>query len=285
MAKGDFHLHSTASDGVHSPTWVMETAMVHGVRALSLTDHDTTAGLAEARQAAARLGLRLIPGIELSTDLGKADVHLLGYGFDIEAKPLQDFLRWQREGRLARVETIVRILRDNGMPIEVGRVLEIAGEATVGRPHVARALLEAGHVTSVQEAFDRWLGNGKPADVNREKLEPVDALRMIHDHGGVVFAAHAVFIGEDYPAAIEQLAGWGLDGLETYYKHYDAETIRKHEALADRLGLAKSGGSDYHGLGNPDDREIGDISFPDAAVDAFVGYLEGMGVDTGKRGR
>lgn len=285
MAKGDFHLHSTASDGVHSPTWLMETAMVHGVRALSLTDHDTTAGLAEARQAAARLGLRLIPGIELSTDLGKADVHLLGYGFDIEAKPLQDFLRWQREGRLARVETIVRILRDNGMPIEVGRVLEIAGEATVGRPHVARALLEAGHVTSVQEAFDRWLGNGKPADVNREKLEPVDALRMIHDHGGVVFAAHAVFIGEDYPAAIEQLAGWGLDGLETYYKHYDAETIRKHEALADRLGLAKSGGSDYHGLGNPDDREIGDIPFPDAAVDAFVGYLEGMGVDTGKRGR
>lgn len=285
MAKGDFHLHSTASDGVHSPTWVMETAMVHGVRALSLTDHDTTAGLAEARQAAARLGLRLIPGIELSTDLGKADVHLLGYGFDIEAKPLQDFLRWQREGRLARVETIVRILRDNGMPIEVGRVLEIAGEATVGRPHVARALLEAGHVTSVQEAFDRWLGNGKPADVNREKLEPVDALRMIHDHGGVVFAAHAVFIGEDYPAAIEQLAGWGLDGLETYYKHYDAETIRKHEALADRLGLAKSGGSDYHGLGNPDDREIGDIPFPDGAVDAFVGYLEGMGVDTGKRGR
>lgn len=285
MAKGDFHLHSTASDGVHSPTWVMETAMVHGVRALSLTDHDTTAGLAEARQAAARLGLRLIPGIELSTDLGKADVHLLGYGFDIEAKPLQDFLRWQREGRLARVETIVRILRDNGMPIEVGRVLEIAGEATVGRPHVARALLEAGHVTSVQEAFDRWLGNGKPADVNREKLEPADAIRMIHDHGGVVFAAHAVFIGEDYPAAIEQLAGWGLDGLETYYKHYDAETIRKHEALADRLGLAKSGGSDYHGLGNPDDREIGDIPFPDAAVDAFVGYLEGMGVDTGKRGR
>lgn len=285
MAKGDFHLHSTASDGVHSPTWVMETAMVHGVRALSLTDHDTTAGLAEARQAAARLGLRLIPGIELSTDLGKADVHLLGYGFDIEAKPLQDFLRWQREGRLTRVETIVRILRENGMPIEVARVLEIAGEATVGRPHVARALLEAGHVTSVQEAFDRWLGNGKPADVNREKLEPADAIGMIHDHGGVVFAAHAVFIGEDYPAAIEQLAGWGLDGLETYYKNYDAATVRKHEAVADRLGLAKSGGSDYHGLGNPDDREIGDIPFPDGAVDAFVGYLEGMGGDTGKRGR
>jgi len=283
MARGDFHLHSTASDGVHSPAWVMETAAARGVEVLSLTDHDTTEGLAEARRAADRLGLRLIPGIELSTDLGKADVHLLGFGFDVRAKALQEFLRWQREGRLTRVATIVQILRENGMPIEVARVLEIAGEATVGRPHVARALLEAGHVSSVQEAFDRWLGNGKPADVNREKLEPADAIKMVHDHGGVVFVAHAVFIGEDYPEAVEQLARWGLDGIETYYKHYDAATIAAHEALAARLGLAKSGGSDYHGLGNPDDREIGDITYPDAEVAAFVAYLEGRGVNTGKK--
>jgi len=261
----------------------METAAARGVEVLSLTDHDTTEGLAEARRAADRLGLRLIPGIELSTDLGKADVHLLGFGFDVRAKALQEFLRWQREGRLTRVATIVQILRENGMPIEVARVLEIAGEATVGRPHVARALLEAGHVSSVQEAFDRWLGNGKPADVNREKLEPADAIKMVHDHGGVVFVAHAVFIGEDYPEAVEQLARWGLDGIETYYKHYDAATIAAHEALAARLGLAKSGGSDYHGLGNPDDREIGDITYPDAEVAAFVAYLEGRGVNTGKK--
>ncbi len=283
MATGDFHLHSTASDGVHPPTWLMETAAAKGVQALSLTDHDTTDGLAEARRAAARLGLQLIPGIELSTDLGKADVHLLGYGFDVEAKRLQDFLRWQREGRLDRVQTIVGILRENGMPIEVERVLEIAGEATVGRPHVARALVEQGHVKSVQEAFDLWLGNGKPADVNREKLIPIDAIQMIHDHGGVVFVAHAIFIGEDYPEAIEQLARWGLDGIETYYKHYDAETIRVHEQLATRLGLAKSGGSDYHGLGNPDDREIGDIPFPGEHVDAFLAYLDRQGVDTGRK--
>ncbi len=283
MAKGDFHLHSTASDGVHSPSWVMETAAAKGVRALSLTDHDTTEGLAEARAAADRVGLQLVPGIELSTDLGKADVHLLAYGFDVEARPLQDFLRWQREGRLSRVQTIVGILRENGMPIEVDRVLQIAGEATVGRPHVARALLEKGYVASVQEAFDLWLGNGKPADVNREKLIPMDAIRLIHDHGGVVFVAHAVFIGDDYPEAVEQLARWGLDGIETYYKHYDAETIRAHERIAARLGLAMSGGSDYHGLGNPDDREIGDIPFPDEHVDAFLDYLERQGVNTGKK--
>ncbi len=283
MASGDFHLHSTASDGVHSPTWVMETAKAAGVRKLALTDHDTTEGLAEAGAAADRLGLQLIPGLEVSTDLGKADVHLLGFGLDVEAKPLQDFLHWQREGRIQRVQTIVRILRDNGMPIEVERVFQIAGEATVGRPHVARALVEKGYVKSVQEAFDLWLGNGKPADVNREKLEPIDAIKMVHDHGGVVFVAHAIFIGEDYPEAVEQLARWGLDGIETYYKHYDAETVRAHERIAARLGLAKSGGSDYHGLGNPDDRDIGDIPFPDEHVAAFLAYLERQGVDTGRK--
>lgn len=281
MAIGDFHLHSTASDGVHTPTWVMETAAAHGVRILSLTDHDSTEGFAEAKQAADRLGLRLIPGIELSTDLGKADVHLLGFGVNIASRPLQEFLSWQREGRIGRTRKIVEILRANGMPVEVDRVMAIAGEATVGRPHVARALVEGGFVASVQEAFDLWLGNGKAADVDREKLEPADAIKIIHENGGVVFVAHAIYIGEDYPTAVTQLAGWGLDGIETYYKQYDAETVEKHLALAAALGLATSGGSDYHGLGNPDDREIGDIPFPDEEVDRFVTFLEERGVNTG----
>ncbi len=281
MAIGDFHLHSTASDGVRSPGWVMRTAAVRGVRVLSLTDHDTTAGHPEARLEAARLGLRLVPGIELSTDLGKADVHLLGFGFNAESKPLQEFLAWQREGRLGRTKKIVEILTANRMPIELKRVLEIAGDATVGRPHVARALLEAGHVRTIQEAFDLWLGNGKPADVQREKLDPPDAIRMIRQNGGVVVVAHAVFIDTDYVPAVEQLAAWGADGLETYYKHYDEITVARHAMLAASLGLACSGGSDYHGLGNPDDREIGDIPFPDEHVEAFVSYLEHQGVDTG----
>ncbi len=285
MSKGDFHLHSTASDGVHSPSWVMETAVSRGVRVLSLTDHDSTEGLAEASAAAARLDLQLVPGIEISTDLGKADVHLLGYGLDVHSKPLQEFLSWQREGRIGRVEQIVRILAEHGMPVDLRRVLAIAGDATVGRPHVARALVEAGHVPSVHEAFDLWLGNGKPADVNREKLSPVDAIRVIHDNGGVCFVAHPVFIGDDYPGVLDQLARCGADGIETYYKHYDPETVAGHAAIAKTLGLATSGGSDYHGLGNPDDREIGDIPFPDDQVDAFMAYLQDQGVNTGKARR
>ncbi len=282
-ARGDFHLHSTASDGVQTPTWVMERAAANGVQVLSLTDHDSTAGLAVAGKAARRLGLRLVPGVELSTDCGPADVHLLGYGLDVSAKPFQSFLRWQREGRLERTRKILDILREQGAPLEFERVMAIAGEATVGRPHVARALMERGYVASVQEAFDRWLGNGKVADVDRPKLAPSEAIALIHEHGGVAFVAHPIYIAGDYVAAVEQLARWGLDGIETYYKHYDPETVAVHAGLGKRLGLALSGGSDFHGLGNPDDREIGDIPFADADVDAFVRFLEDSGVRTGER--
>ncbi len=282
MSKGDFHLHSTASDGVHSPSWVIETAWARGVRVAALTDHDTTDGQAEARAAAARLGMRLIPGIELSTDLEKTDVHLLGFGIDITSKRLQDYLSWLREGRMGRTVKIVEILANEGAPILLQRVLEIAGEATVGRPHVARALVEAGHVASVQEAFDRYLGDGRAADVPREKLSPAEAMGEVHAAGGVVFVAHAIFIGDDYPDVVEQFAKMGLNGLETYYKHYTPEIVAAHEQLGRRLGLGLSGGSDYHGLGNPDDREIGDIPFPDEAVEAFVAFLENAGVDAGK---
>lgn len=280
-SKGDFHLHSTASDGVQSPTWVMETAAARGVRVLSLTDHDTTAGYGEAKAAAERIGLQLIPGMELSTDYQGADVHLLAYGFDVEDGGLQEKLAWLRNGRLGRTQRIVEILTGLGAPIRLARVYEIAGEATVGRPHIARALVEAGHVASVQEAFDRFLHNGGPADVDRVKFGPKETIELVHAAGGVVFCAHPVFIGDDYDAVIEQFAAWGLDGIETYYKHYDAETVERHRQLGVRLGLMRSGGSDYHGLGNPDDRDIGDFGFADEHVAAFVAYLESKGVDTG----
>jgi predicted metal-dependent phosphoesterase TrpH len=260
----------------------METAAAHGVRVLSLTDHDTTDGYEEAREAAEQLGLRLIPGMELSSDYGKADVHLLAYGFDVRSEPLQKFLKWLRAGRIDRVYKTVEVLAENGMALDVKRVFEIAGEASVGRPHVARALVERGFVASVQEAFDLWLGNGKPADIPREKLSPEDAIKVVKENGGVVFAAHPIFIGEDYPEVLAQFAEWGIEGIETFYKHYDAVTVEEHRLLAKRLGLHTSGGSDYHGLGNPDDREIGDIPFPDQEVEAFVTFLESRRVHTGK---
>ena len=208
---------------------------------------------------------------------------MLAFGFYPKAKELQDFMSSMRNGRKERLTKIVRILRENGMAIEEARVLEIAGEASVGRPHVARALVEKGYVASVQEAFDLWLGNDKPADVNRERLDPADSIDLVHRHGGVIFIAHSVYMGEDYAVPVAQLAGWGADGIETYYKDYSAETIAYHEELAERNGLARSGGSDYHGLGNPGDRAIGDIPFSDERVNGFVKFLEAHCSTTGKK--
>ena len=218
-------------------------------------------------------GVRLLPGIELSVDLDGMDAHLLGFGFDIEHGPLQAYLSEQREGRVGRMKRMVRVLAEYGVKVEAERVLEIAGEASVGRPHVARALVEAGYVNSVAEAFDTWLGDGRPGHVTRDRLTPAEAIALVHEAGGAVFVAHPLFLGEKYEEAVAVLAGMGLDGMETYYKNYDPETIATHEALSKKLGLGRSGGSDYHGLGNPNDREIGDIPFPDDAVTEFVAFL------------
>ena len=278
MATGDFHLHSIASDGVRTPTWVVETAATNGVRLLALTDHDTTEGLAEARIAAEKANLQLVSGIELSVDLDGLDAHLLGFGFDITHAPLQAYLSEQRDGRVGRMRRIVRTLAEHGVMVDPERVLEIAGDASVGRPHIARALVESSQVASVAEAFDTWLGDGKPGHITRDRLTPAEAIALIHEAAGVAFVAHPVFLGESYQDSVRALAALGLDGIEAHYKHYDADTVATHRSLASELALATSGGSDYHGLGNPNDREIGDIPFPDAAVEEFVAFLESRAV-------
>lgn len=274
MARGDFHLHSTCSDGMESPTWVMETAAANGVQVLALTDHDSTEGLPEAEEAAKRLGLELIPGIEISVRHHGIDVHLLGLAFEVTTEPLQAFLASQREGRLGRAERMVGKLKENGIQLSLDRVFAIAGDATVGRPHVARALMEAGHVATVAEAFDVWLGDDRPAYVSRERLNPKQAIDLIHAAGGIAVAAHPPFMGPNFEDVVAELAALGMDGLETYYKHYEPDLVARLTSLALKNGLAASGGSDYHGLGNSNDREIGDIPFPDAAVDAFLNYLQ-----------
>jgi 3',5'-nucleoside bisphosphate phosphatase len=252
----------------------METAAANGVQVLALTDHDSTEGLPEAKEAAARLGLELIPGIEISVRHREVDVHLLGLAFEVNTGPLQAFLAAQRNGRLGRAERMVDKLRENGIDVSLDRIFVIAGDATVGRPHVARALMEAGYVTSVAEAFDVWLGNDRPAYAGRERLDPKQAIELIHSAGGVTVAAHPPFMGPAFEDIVGELAAMGLDALETYYKHYERDLVARLRLLATKHGLASSGGSDYHGLGNSNDREIGDIPFPDAAVDAFLDYLQ-----------
>lgn len=266
----DCHLHSSRSDGVLSPSDLVDLAASRSVGVMALTDHDTLEGLDEARAAVARHpGMRLIPGVELSCDVPGTEVHMLGLFVDPEHQPLLTSLEQMRRTRVARGERIVEALRGLGVPVEWSRVREIAGEASIGRPHIAAALIEAGHVANIDEAFARYLGRNSPAYVERERLEPDAAIALIRDAGGLAVFAHPPFT-DDFQARAESMASEGLWGIECYYRFYPPEIVATLTALAGRLGLAASGGSDYHGAGRDNEVPPGAFEFPSHAVEAFM---------------
>jgi predicted metal-dependent phosphoesterase TrpH len=270
VSSGDFHTHSTRSDGVRSPTELVDLAYERGVRVMALTDHDTLDGLEEAEAAAARHpGFLLVPGVELSCDVPGTEVHILGYFIDRDDADLQQRLESFRAGRIDRAQRIIEALDRLGAPIEWERVQEIAGEASVGRPHIAQALLERGHIQTFGEAFDRFIGRDGPAYAERQKLEPPEAIAMIRRAGGLAVFAHPGFTKE-YERVAEELAAAGLFGLEAYYKHYDPEMVASLVALAERLGVFALGGSDHHGIDREDERQPGEIPLPDVVVEAFL---------------
>jgi predicted metal-dependent phosphoesterase TrpH len=243
----DLHLHSTASDGRLGPVELVELAHRNGVRRMALTDHDTTAGLAAASAAARRLGMEIIPGIEVSTDIPGSEIHMIGLFLDHEQQAFQEMLSAFRAGRLGRAEGMVQRLGELGVPVSWERVLEIAGDASVGRPHVAQALLEAGHISQISEAFDRFIGRNGPAYVERMKLTPAEAIELIHSVRGVAILAHPLFT-DDIERIIPELARAGLDGVECYYPSHSPSDVEHVLAMARSSGLLPSGGSDYHGF-------------------------------------
>lgn len=244
----DLHTHSTASDGVLAPAALVELACARGLRVLALTDHDTVAGIPEARATAERLGLRLIPGVELSTHVAAGEVHVLGYFIDPDHPGLVTALARFRDAREGRARQIVERLTAAGAPIRYERVLAYAGDGSIGRPHIARALIEAGHATSINDAFDRYLVRGRPGYVERYRLTPPDSVRLIRAAGGVPVLAHP-HSADDLATLLPELVAAGLGGLECYYGDYDE--LRKHEllALAARHDLVPTGGTDFHGPG------------------------------------
>lgn len=277
MSIGDFHTHSTRSDGRLSPTALVDLAASRGVRVLALSDHDTLDGYEEAREAASKhAGFLLIPAVELSCDVPGTEVHMLGLGIDPTDAALLANLERFRRGRIERAEKMVGALERLGAPIEWSRVQEIAGEASVGRPHVAHALLEGGHVQTFDEAFERFLGRSGPAYFEREKLTPAEAIAMIRAARGVAVFAHPSFT-TDYDQVATTLAAQGLFGMEVYYRAYSPELVETLRALAERLGLFALGGSDFHGIERNDERQPGDIPLPDAVVEAFIERTRGLG--------
>ncbi|GAC1516686.1 MAG: PHP domain-containing protein [Gemmatimonadaceae bacterium] len=242
----DLHAHSTASDGSRSPQEVIEAAVAHRLTAIALTDHDTLAGVAEARRAGERLGIRVVAGVELSAVEGDRETHLLGLHVADEADS-DAALTALRDARRDRAQQMVLRLNALGVPVTMEAVLAEAGRGAVGRPHVARAIVSGGWVADVREAFDRYLGGGKPAHVAKREFSMADAIEMIHRWGGIAILAHPGYEGTR--ARIESLAALGLDGVEVLHPSHSSEDIARLGALADHFGLVRSGGSDWHGAG------------------------------------
>lgn len=241
----DLHLHTTFSDGTDSPERVVELAQQVGHRAIAITDHDNIDALPVARPVAERLGLELIPGIEMSASADNTEVHILGYCFDPTDKPLLAHLKEQQARRVRRVHEMVAKLDTVGVHIRAQEVLDLAGQGTVGRPHVARILQKHGYVATLAEAFQKFIGPDNPGFVPGSPIDPKHIIRLLRAAGGMPVLAHAVYLKND--ALIERFVRDGLVGLEVYHAGHIPDKIAHYEQLADRLGLLRTGGSDYHG--------------------------------------
>jgi predicted metal-dependent phosphoesterase TrpH len=284
----DLHAHTTASDGDHSPTALVEHARQVGLTAIAVTDHDTTDGVAEALEAGERLGIEVIPGVELSAEPKSGQCHILGLLIDPHSKPLRTRLIEVRRNRNTRNARIVeKMQRELGWDITLEEVEEIAGGEVVARPHFARVLINKGYVQTMQQAFDEYLAKGAKAYVERDRLTSTEAIALIHQAGGVAILAHPNNCKLD-PAATEQyireLQSMGLDGIEARYNRHTPEDTSRYLTLARRLNLLTSGGSDFHGpsvkpqvyLGHVEHTRAEDLGQPNAALPAPSSLLDAL---------
>jgi predicted metal-dependent phosphoesterase TrpH len=243
----DLHLHTTASDGRLTPIELVDLAAASGLRVMAVTDHDTTGAVADAQAHARTRGLEAISGIEITAVFEGRDVHMLAYFVDVGDAAFQRFLTSQRASRMTRLQAIGARLAELGMPVQLDAALALArlqSSVSVGRPQAARALVAAGYVKDTREAFDRWLGVGRPGFVPRVGPAPVDVIPIVHDAGGVLSVAHPgrTQIDDQLP----MLRDAGLDAIEVYHSDHDAEATARYAALASELGVFATGGSDFH---------------------------------------
>lgn len=268
VGRADLHTHTTASDGSLAPADLIAAARSRGLAAIAITDHDTVEGVEDALTIASP-GLRIMVGVELSCVLGKVDIHMLGYGFDTAASGLRSLLGNRAMERRERAATIVERLVAFGAPVELNRVIELAGPGTIGRPHIARALVEAGHASSVGDAFDRFLGTGQPGYVERPELSPERAITEIHAAGGAAVLAHPLY-SPGYAGFLPGLVEAGLDGIEVVYPDHNPETRRSLSQLAAQFGLVETGGTDFHGdFGRPG-KGLGDTTVSVDVIDQLA---------------
>ena len=274
MAEVDLHIHSTASDGSLNPADIVRQAAERGLSAIALADHDTVGGIVPAIEAAKTFPkLKVLPAIELSTDVPQGEVHVLGYFIDYADREFQVTLKRMRHSRLHRAQGMIAKLKNFGIYIDWERVQEIAGTGSMGRPHIAQAMLEKGYITSFKEAFDKYISRDGPAYVEREKMTPVEAVELLLQVNGLPVLAHP-FTANNTEMLIAELKAAGLVGIETYYNGYTADEISRLVSLADKFGLIATGGSDYHGLDATNETMIGGVDVPLESVERLITLAE-----------
>lgn len=268
----DLHAHTHFSDGDLSPEDLVARARERGLVAVAVTDHDTVDGIAPARIAAAD-AIEVVPGIEISTSTGAMELHILGYYVDPGAPDLRARLEAFRNERVARLRAIGERLASLGAPVDVDAVLSGAGPGVVGRPHLAASLVAGGHAVGTDEAFRRFLGRGAPAFVPRPAFSPEEAISMIRGAGGISVLAHP---GAALPdAVIESLVDAGLGGIEVWHPQHGPMAVRRHRALAERLHVVATGGSDFHGSARSAD--LGSLPVPSRVLGSLK-RAAGVGV-------
>jgi len=254
-ARADLHMHTTHSDGTLSAEELVRRCGLAGLTTISITDHDTVGGIDEARQAGCKLGVEVIPGVELSVSVGEQEVHVLAYFFDHTNQELLDHLTFYRFERVKRAERIVEKLNGLNVPLRLEAVFEQAGTASVGRPHIANALVEEGLAGTYHEAFLKYIGFGKPAYEGKIQVSPRAAIDMIASSGGLTFLAHPGTSVSD--EVVISLIKEGIDGIEVVHPSHSPERVSFYRGIVSEYYLLASGGSDFHGGRRNDQHTLG----------------------------
>ena len=270
----DLHLHTTASDGRATPEALVRELVAAGITIAAVTDHDTTASIDIVTAFAAPYGIRVITGIEITAVVDDEDIHMLGYGFDPHHDGMVAFLERQRADRRRRLTEMSARLDAAGVPVDLATEIDAHGRGggkALGRPLLAAALVRAGHVDTISEAFERYLGRGRPAFIARVGASPAEVVALVHAAGGVASIAHPVKLKRD--ALIEPLAAAGLDAIEVFHPDHDFNAVKHYRERAQRLGLAVTGGSDFHGRDSGRINAMGRVTLPGEEFARFEARL------------
>jgi 3',5'-nucleoside bisphosphate phosphatase len=264
--KVDLHIHTFHSDGFYSPKEIVLRAKEFGLQAIGITDHDSLEGVKEAIEAGKDVGIEVIPGVEISSDIKGKEIHILAYYVELENKELERYLAFFREERIKRAERIVRKLNNLGIPLKIESVFKMAENSAIGRPHIAQALLDNGYVSSFFEAFNKYIGNGCPAFESKVYVSPQSAFKIINEAGGLSFVAHPGYISQDL---LKELIEAGVDGIEVFHPSHTYQQTQFYKGIVNEYFMLESGGSDFHGGKREDEKNFGRVYTTYASIEAM----------------